>query len=300
MLNINEAQSTNRVVIVGTLKELDIREGTTADRRDYVSGTATIGVEQEIAGKMYENEIPVRMFSMRYKKDGSPNRMYNTIVGYKDSLTSLASCPENKPELASKVAITGGRLRENIWLGREGNIRTGFEVEANFINPPRSDMDEGAHFELSGVVMNRIPELDTNGEETGRLKVKFAIVGYNGRVDVIDLIAQDNAATFIQSNWNDGDTVDLTGAININQSTKTWYEEQGFGEPIKRVRTETRRELIILGGSPSGLDEELSYDANDIKNGLSERQIRADAIKNKNQTKAKPKATTDFSSDFPF
>lgn len=286
MLNIKETESTNVVEIAGILKELDIEEKQTTEGKDYVSCKATIKVDQEIGGKMVENEIPIKMFSMKLKKDNTPNKIYQNIVKYKQQFTSLAACPEGQPELASKVIINTGRLEENIWIDPgSGEPRTGFQITTNFMNAPRGEFEQGAKFELSGVVMNKVRELDTNGDETGRLKIKFAVVRYGGKVDVIDLIAaSDNAVNFIESNWEDGDTVNLNGAISINQSTKVWYEEQGFGEPIKRTKTQTRRELIILGGSPSGLEESYSYDANDIKSGLAERQARVEEQKTKAKT----------------
>lgn len=282
MLNINQTESTNNVVIAGVLKELEVEEKSTADKRDYVSCKAIIKVDQEIGGTMYENEIPVRMFSMKLKKDGSPSKIYKSIVEYRDKFTSLGACPEDQPELASKVMITSGSLEENIWVGSDGTPRSSFQISTNFMNSPRGEFKQGATFELSGVVLGKTREVNSNDEETGRLKVKFGIVRYGGRVDVLDLIAvNENAVNFIEANWEEGDTVNLNGAVSINQSTKTWYEEQGFGEPIMRTKTETRRELIILGGSPSGLEEDYSYDADAIKKGLADRQTRVDEMKNK-------------------
>ena len=106
--------------------------------------------------------------------------------------------------------------------------------------------------------------------------------------------ASDNAVNFIENNWEDGDTVSLNGAISFNQATKVWYEEQGFGAPVKRTKTETRKELIILGGCPSGLEEAYSYDANDIKNALAERQARVEELKNKAKKPAPSKNVNQF------
>ena len=77
MLDIKKIQSTNTVTIIGTLNELNIEEKTTADGRAYVHGTANVKVDQEINGTMVENIIPVRMFSMRLKKDKTPNAVYD-------------------------------------------------------------------------------------------------------------------------------------------------------------------------------------------------------------------------------
>ena len=299
MLNIRENQSVNSAIVVGILKELDITEGKTSDGREYVSCKATIKVDQEVNGKMAENEVPVRLFSMKKKKDGTDNKMYPLILGYREKFTSLAACPEDHPEMASKISVNtsddvknpNGYLTENVYIDTNGEVRTNFQIDAKFLNEPRGEFEQEATFRLSGVVLNKTRETNANDEETGRLKVKFAVVGYNGRISVLNLIAaSDNAVNFIENNWEDGDTVSLNGAISFNQSTKTWFEEQGFGEPIKRTKTETRKELIILGGSQSGLEESYSYDANDIKNGLAERQARVEEMKNKANNKAKPQS----------
>lgn len=303
MLNIKEAQSTNVVEISGILSQLEVEQKKTADGRNYASAKATIKVDQEIGGKMVENEIPVKLFSMELKSDGKVSKIYTGILEMRDKFTSLAALPDDEKDKASKVVITSGQLKENIWVDpNSGQVRTGFEIDSNFMNAPRqgAEFEPSARFELSGVIMDTTRETDANQEETGRLKVKVAVVGWTGRdgvtrVDVIDLIAaSDSAVNFIESNWEKGDTVNINGAISFNQSTKVWYEEQGFGEPIKRTKTQTRKELIILGGSPSGLEEEYSYDANDIKAGLAARAARVEEQKEKgNKPKTQKKASFD-------
>lgn len=303
MLNIKEAQSTNVVEISGILSQLEVEQKKTADGRNYASAKATIKVDQEIGGKMVENEIPVKLFSMELKSDGKVSKIYTGILEMRDKFTSLAALPDDEKDKASKVVITSGQLKENIWVDpNSGQVRTGFEIDSNFMNAPRQgvEFEPSARFELSGVIMDTVRETDANQEETGRLKVKVAVVGWTGkdgvtRVDVIDLIAaSDSAVNFIESNWEKGDTVNINGAISFNQSTKVWYEEQGFGEPIKRTKTQTRKELIILGGSPSGLEEEYSYDANDIKAGLAARAARVEEQKEKgNKPKTQKRASFD-------
>lgn len=303
MLNIKETQSTNVVEISGILSQLEVEQKKTADGRNYASAKATIKVDQEIGGKMVENEIPVKLFSMELKSDGKVSKIYTGILEMRDKFTSLAALPDDEKDKASKVVITSGQLKENIWVDpNSGQVRTGFEIDSNFMNAPRqgAEFEPSARFELSGVIMDTQRETDANQEETGRLKVKVAVVGWTGkdgvtRVDVIDLIAaSDSAVNFIESNWEKGDTVNINGAISFNQSTKVWYEEQGFGEPIKRTKTQTRKELIILGGSPSGLEEEYSYDANDIKAGLAARAARVEEQKEKgNKPKTQKRASFD-------
>lgn len=280
MLNIANTQSTNNVIIVGTLNELNIEEKVSGEGKEYISGVASIRVDQEVGGKKVENVIPVRMFSMKYKKDGSSNAIYESISKMKDNFISLSAA--ETPAQASKVLISGGQLQENMWLDKSTNQpKTSFQISTNFMKAAKPEDEERATFELSGVIGDIKDEMK-NDEETGRLLIKFIVVGYQGKVDVIQLIAENpTAVNHIRNNWEKGDTVTLTGVINMTYTVKTWTEEQGFGEPIKRQRTESRRELIITGGSPSGLDEEYSYDMDAIKIALDDRQGRINKLSEK-------------------
>lgn len=297
MLNIKEVQSQNECFISGVLNELDIVEGKTTDGREYVRGTAKIRVDQEINGKVQENIVPVSMFSMKLKKDNSPNSVFTRILGYKDTLISEAIA--ETPSQASKVTLSGKscNIAENLWYDqRTDQVRSGFQISSNFINPKRDNDKDKAGFELSGVVLNTRPEIDSKTEEeTGRLIVNLGIIGYNGTINVVDLIASDTAKAHIEANWTNGDTVKVVGLINVSQKVVTWKEEQGFGEPIERSRTESKRELIITGGSAGGLDEGLSYDADDIKAALAERKAKMESIKqNSKASKPAPKSTDGF------
>lgn len=288
MLDINKIQSTNRVTISGILNELNIEEKVTTDGRGYVHGTAKIKVDQEVNGQMTENEIPVRMFSMKKKKDGTDNDLYKGIVKMADDFISMGAA--ETPSQASRVTITGGQIQENTYIDKSGIERSDFQIFSNFMKSAKTQDEEVAKFELSGVIGNIQDEMK-NGEETGRLLVKFIVIGYQGRADVITLIAENPVAVnHIRNNWEKGDTVSVAGVVNMTFKVETWEEEQGFGEPIKRSKTVSKRELLITSGSPCGLDEELSYDNDAIKLALEKRQQRNEEQKQKkNAAKATPK-----------
>ena len=183
MLNIANTQSTNNVIIVGTLNELNIEEKVSGEGKEYISGVASIRVDQEVGGKKVENVIPVRMFSMKYKKDGSSNAIYESISKMKDNFISLSAA--ETPAQASKVLISGGQLQENMWLDKSTNQpKTSFQFSTNFMKAAKSEDEERATFELSGVIGDIKDEMK-NDEETGRLLIKFIVVGYQGKVDVI-------------------------------------------------------------------------------------------------------------------
>ena len=286
MLDIEKVQCKNIASFCGLLKELDITEGTTSDGRGYVRGSAKIGVDSEIDGKVVENEHIIKMFAMRNKTDGTPNVMYDKILGYREQFTSAAVVEDISQ--ASFVKVTG-RVEENSYYDDKSKmIRSGYQFTGSFLNKKKPSDEEGATFEVQGVVAKMREETDRNGDPTDRLIISMVVIGFAGRADVIEFVAAGRAKTYIEENWNQGDTVIATGKIISTFRTITWEEEQGFGDPIKRIRTEGQRELLITGGSQGGADESASYDADSIKLALSKRQERLEEMKTKSANKAKP------------
>ena len=141
-------------------------------------------------------------------------------------------------------------------------------------------------------------EIDKNDEPTGRIRIKFGVIGYGGKIHVLDLYASEGAKSHIQDSWNKEDTVKVTGRVNVTKKIEQIEEKQGFGESIIKTRTISTKELIITGGSASGLEEELSYDSDSIKKALGDRRAKIDELieNSKNSTsKAAPKnKSTDF------
>lgn len=301
MLNIKTVQSTNQCVIEGILNELNIEEKTGSDGTQYVMGTAKIRVDTVVDGEPVENIIPIFMYSKRLKNNGELNKVYDMIVGYKNNFTSAAVVEDISK--ASRVICAGKNCNivENMWVPNGKNTVTStFRIATNFINHSRSEdsnSEDKATFELSGVILGIKPELNKNEEETGRIIVDMGVVGYQGRIDVIPLIAEGTKKAHVESNWEKGDTVTVVGVINMSSTVQEWKEELGFGEPITRQRTISKRELLIMGGSSCGNEEALSYDSGDVKVALAERKKRQEMLieKASNSSAAnKTKSNTDF------
>lgn len=299
MLDVEKNQSVNEVIITGVLKELDVRDGETSDGRKWVSSVAKIGCDQEINGVMTENVIPVHSFAMRKKSDGTDNKMYDNIMGMRENYISEASAEDGITPTRLTFSGRTCNIGENVYVNREGRTVDGvFQINCNFPRTARAEDVETAEFTLSGVVGSIKPEY-SGDDETGRLKVKMIIVNYNGKVDVVELVAEaGSAANFIEQNWHVQDTVNLTGKINMSFKVEEKKIEQAFGAPQVKKHTVSKNELVITGGSYP-LDEDESYDAGQIKIALGERQARIKQIEEKSK-KAAPSRPAGNVSDFGF
>lgn len=282
-------QSTNEVIIEGVLQEVDLREGTLekpgAPVRDYVAGTVTIAVTQTVGGVEESSEIPVSVFATKLKNDGNPNPAYKNIDDLRKNFVSKASGGAS----ADLVRITRGELNENTFTN-EGRTITSFRVRNSFFNKVFTDAQQIAAFRSKIVILSIAPEVDLNDVETGRLRIVGAIVCYGARVDVLTFYVEDpTAIAYISKNWEEGNTVNISGRLRFAVSTierQVESSEVGFGEALPSSSSRRVRELIITSGSPGPLDDDESYDADgEIVHALAERKARIAADAEKSNTK---------------
>lgn len=289
MLDIKKKESTNEFVICGVLNSIKISEGTSSKKNDdYIAADIEVRVDQTVNGNVEESIVPIKLSSMRHKADKSLNSNYDRIKSYGDKLIALTSVDPGEEDRASMVNITAS-IKENSFASRTGNIINDWQLSTNFINDKKRNDKEEATFILTGVVVNNLAdarEVDSEGNETGRLNVKLCVVGWNGQANVIDFVAEGSAAEHIERNWEQGDTVRAAGYIVVNQKVvkSGGGEDFGFGE-MKREHTVPKRELLITAGSGAGLSEDESYDSGDIKVALDERLVYLESLKNKGKDK---------------
>ena len=278
MRNFIENNNKNKVKIEGTLSEINLDYGTyTKDgqTKERISGTIKIRVDLE-NGKVLE--IPVRMFANKLTNDGNPNGAYSAIQRVKEEMISIAGCPDGAtPDC---VRLTSGQIAMQEYPNEQGGITSYPSIQGTFITKIKAeDCHPQATYEAEIVVANVAPELNKNGEETGRVKVTGVLPGYKGRVDVVNFIAEHDAVKdAITTLWDTNSTVTVAGDLNFSSTTEEFLKEMAFGAPKKEVRTINVSEFIITGGSEP-LDEDSAYDIADVQKGLEERKARLEAAK---------------------
>ena len=123
-------EKTNSVYIIGTLVEVKKYKTGTFEKNGkeipYVS--ATIIVKCDINGQ--ENLIQLENFTSGLKKDGTPNKNYNTILNIKDLLNE-------------RVVISGASLDGNrFWSPRTEQLVAATRINFNLINKANSVQTE--------------------------------------------------------------------------------------------------------------------------------------------------------------
>lgn len=276
-------ESLNRVIIEGILAEVNIEEKTFMDgdgrRSEGLSGFIKIKVDDGTPDSPYL--IKDRVFAKKLKNNGEPNLAYSLLEEIRDTYVSIAACG-NEDE-ADCVCINRGKIIQNEFYDRNGNLVSAPSVSANFIDKvPRDRLSPSTSFEMELFIESKEPEVDSEGCETGRYVVRGTNVGYGEKINVFTLYAVNpNVINVIENNWDEGSTVYCTGYLNFKNSVETLASKSDFGRTIERQRTVFLEELIIDGGDTAPLDGDAAYEEADIYRLKSERIARLEAMKAK-------------------
>lgn len=284
-------QAENRVRIEGLLAETDLKYGSfvkDGQSVETVGGTIKVLVEQVVNGVPQSLEIPVHLFSQKYKKDGGINPAYESIARVKDEFISIAS--GGGREFADKVRITGAQIRTNEFFDKSGRFISSPRISASFVGKATGEFKPEATFSLTFAVSNIALVVDKDGVEVEprKLEVTAIVPGWNGRVEVVKLHASNpNVINAITSYWENDQSYKANGRLNFTSTTETFIEEVDFGEAIEKQRTRNISELLITGGSQAPLEGEQAFEVEDLAVAMKERKARLEQQKQKDMNRVK-------------
>lgn len=282
-------ESKNRVNIIGTLKEKDLRTKK-GDKGNMIFGTLVIETGEN-------QEVKVKVFANEKKKDGGENTIYKGLKTVDNEFISMAEDPEN----ATKVKINGAKFSSNdFFIG--GKMVESVEISTNFINRLGSDEYEPkATFEVEIFYTGIKPETDKDDNETGRTVVSGYIVEYGSKLIPIKFVTTKEAGDYIESNFEAKKTGVVAGDIISTVETKV-EKKEGFGKVREEVFVKTKKEFLITGGDDQyDEDDKNSYDIKAIKEAVKERENYLESKKNEEASKSKSKVEDEDDDDeFPF
>ena len=300
MYRMSTAPARNSVSINGMLLSYDIRDGKSKKNgNQYRMANAVFRVNQFYSGKEELSEVPVKSLAMKFKKDGTDNKFYATLGDYAVNLKSAARYGTDE---ADKLTITGrngnGALSENMFASERNpeTVYSTFNIDFKFLNEARYNSDgntgECATFDVEIFILDIARELNAAGEETGRLKIRGGIVQWGEKIDCFDFFVENpTAIEYIERNYNINDTASFVGRIRYTSETVVYKSENTWGETIPTTSTRKKHELIITGPSAGHEDgpnaEEDSYDPEDIRTMIADRNARKEDAKNEARKRAK-------------
>jgi hypothetical protein len=301
MSEMNLKQAQNEVAVEGVFQELDIHEGVTRPGRDgktkeYIRGTVTVSVEQQVGKELEIEEIPISFFATKFKNAGGLNPAYENI----NALRTMKRRSTDGDEADFIRLSSFGYIGENTFVSRTtGQLINYWNINGSFFSKVIGTPNPRAMFKVK-IVVRSIEDEIKDDVPTGRLKIKGIIVQYGGRADVVEFVVEDKqAAAHIMKRFSEQDTIIVAGYVRVTMVTVAGNKETGAGGDMigedldfSPSTSSRRRELVITSVSPNPLDGDDAYDIADIGAALNARKEKQDKqIADFTATASKPAAT---------
>lgn len=278
MAETNLRQATAKAFAEGIVSEKDLKV-VTEEGKTSIKGSVTIKTSEF-------NFIRYNVQVGEKTKEGKDNKAYAGIQTVMDEYKSIAEVGE---EEADKVRVTGDL---NIYTGQNGVV-VGYK--SNFFNRIKNpdEFEPKTEFAVEMFISSIVPEVNTEGDETGRVIVSGWVPTYAG-VEPLKLYAEGEVASEVESSFEPGQTVEFYGEM-VNSRVETVRDiPVKIGKPRKEVKTTYKNELVINGASEvyeEGVTTEKPYDADTIKAAIQERENKLAEAKEKAKNGNKPATT---------
>lgn len=274
----NLRQSTAKINCEGIVSEKDLKV-VTEEGATKIQGSLTVKTGDT-------NFVRFNVNVNEKTKNGTDNK---TFAGIKTVMEEYKSIAEVGEEEADKVRVNGDL---NIYTGMNGTV-VGYK--SNFFNRLKNpdEFEPKAEFTVEVFISSITPEVNTDGEETGRVVVNGWTATYAG-VEPVKLVAEGEIASAVDSTFEPGQTVEFYGEVINSRVEKITEIPVAIGKPRRKVETSYKNELVITGASEAyeeGVTPEKPYEADVIKAAIQERQNRLEEAKAKAQSGQKAATT---------
>ena len=278
-METNLRQADAKVSVCGIVSDKKLEMKTENGVRT-IEGTITIKTSDT-------NFVQMRVRCADKKKDGTENKAFAGVMTVMNEYKSIA---DDGADEADRVRTSG-----QINLFRSNN--NGNEIvsyTSNFFSRVKNtqNVEPKAEFEVEMFIKSLVPEMDRNGEETGRYKIVGWVPTFNG-IEPLDLIVPEELADQVSSIYEPKQTARFYGNIIQNVTYETIDKPMAFGVK-KETKANFINELVVTGGSPvydaTDKDEvveggnQIPYNPDTIQAAIDERDRRIKEEQNKPRT----------------
>lgn len=275
----NLRQADAKVTVAGIVSDKKLEMKTENGVRT-IEGTITIKTSDT-------NFVQMRVRCADKKKDGTENKTFTGVMTVMNEYKSIA---DNGADEADRVRTSG-----QINLFRNNN--NGNEIvsyTSNFFNriKPNQDYEPKAEFEVEMYIKTLVPEINKDGEETGRYKIVGWIPTFIG-IEPLELFVPEELADVVSNTYEPKQTARFYGEIVQNVTYETIERPMAFGVK-KETKANFINELVVTGGSPAYNAEteeevvkggnQIPYNPDTIQAAIEERDRRIKEEQNKPKT----------------
>lgn len=275
----NLRQADAKVTVAGIVSDKKLEMKTENGVRT-IEGTITIKTSDT-------NFVQMRVRCADKKKDGTENKAFAGVMTVMNEYKSIA---DDGADEADRVRTSG-----QINLFRSNN--NGNEIvsyTSNFFNRIKAnqEFEPKAEFEIEMYIKSLVPEMNKEGEETGRYKIVGWIPTFNG-IEPLELFVPEELADVVSNTYEPKQTARFYGEIVQNVTYETIERPMAFGVK-KETKANFINELVVTGGSPAydaETEEEvvkggnqIPYNPDTIQAAIDERDRRIKEEQNKPKT----------------
>lgn len=254
-METNLRQSKTEVKIEGILSSKNLEVVKTEDRGQAIKGNLVIKVDET-------NSISVGIYCAEFTSKGEKNKAYDGLMTVNNEYKSVADVGE---EAADRIYT-----KADFSTFKNQNGMDVVNYKSNFFTRVTRELDPKRTFKCEAFIKSKSWETDSNGEETGRLKIRGIVPGFSG-INILDMIcpiSNEYSETFAQDAdglFEVGNTYELNGEI-INARVEK-KKTAALGKLQSEV--EYKNELVITG-SGEAYPEETAYSAEAIEHAIQE------------------------------
>lgn len=241
-------QTENVGVVVGLLKEKNLKFDTTKDGRKYVNGNIRVEVSNEYG----ISELKIDIMQMEKYANGNDSKAYKRIETVNETYKTIKDHGRENADLV-KVGI---KIEENNYYSKQDDeIKEGKKIVAS------TNFDKNIFFPIDKVDANekQIARMTFGGringinrKEDGSLSVDIVGVTYSGKALKHKLEVGKELAGAFEATYFEGCTADLfymiVDAVELKKVEQTVAFGIGFDDTIER---RTRKNIVVGGGNPN-------------------------------------------------
>lgn len=275
---LRQAEAKINIEGILTEKKLEVKPG--KDGKNTIQGELSIKTSDT-------NTVKVRVFVTEFTKAGEQNKAW---AGMNTVMRDFHSVAEVGLENAMKVQISSGNIRLQTYMGKNGLQEGSVSYGASFVNhvdEAKAPYNPHATFEVEGYVKSIVPEVNKEGEGTGRLKLNLWVPTYDG-IEPMTLFVPEHLADQVQDIYEPGQTAQFDGELKNNVIVKEQVIHRAIGGDKTKNDYTYIDERVMTGGSYP-YEEEKAYSAEAIKIAVANREASIEEMK-KNGAAAKQAA----------
>ena len=234
-METNLRQADAKVSVCGIVSDKKLEMKTENGVRT-IEGTLTIKTSDT-------NFVQMRIRCADKKKDGTDNKTFAGVMTVMNEYKAIADVGEDE---ADRVRTSG---KINLFRSQNGNEIVGYT--SNFFNRVKANQEAEpkAEFEVEMYIKSLVPEVNKDGEETGRYKIIGWVPVYEG-IEPLELIVPEELADIVGSTYEPKQTARFYGDIVQNVTYETIERPMAFGVK-KETKANFINELVVTGGSPA-------------------------------------------------